>query len=108
MNVTAWTNMSGAQDLFVRPNLVTSGLWGYTIFGILYLIFIVVFAKGMEGDSNAETKAFTSASVIMIPVSALMSILADSNGVTMVPVYLTIFPIICSVIGVIYLSVNNR
>jgi hypothetical protein len=95
-NVSAWQNMTGIQDLFTRPNLVTSGYWGWAIWGVAYVIMFIIFSS----SAKDERVGFTVSSLIMCPVSFLMAILSTP----IIPVYATVIPIVLTVIGVIITS----
>ena len=97
INTSAWTHMTGIQDLITRPNLITP-LWGYSIYAILYILFFVVFVKSGRGD---ELEGFVASSVVMFPVTILMAI------ITLIPAETVLFPIAFAGIGIVVLTVSK-
>ena len=94
-------NMSSPEHVLTIPNTVTDGMLGLSIFGLTYVVLMFVMFGAMRGRTNGEKEAFLGASVVMIPISILMTVLQ------LLDVTITIFPIVLSVIGLMILARVN-
>lgn len=97
MNLTAWENMTDIGSMLSAPNQVTSGLWGYIIFGMIYAFLFIVFSAA----SNDEKKGLVSSSAIMTVVSILLVVLSPASP--LIPAEVTVIPLAITVISAMVL-----
>lgn len=95
-------NVTSPEQILSTANIPTNGLFGIAVWGVLYVIIFFMLISVMYNRYHGEKEAFLAASVVMIPISILMSV------IEVIDITITMMPVILTIIGVMIVSRVNE
>ena len=102
-NASIYENLQSLPELISASNTPTSGLFGIVIWATAYIVLFAVFMSSRYGSFNADKEALLASSVIMVPITSIMVL----PGIALIDVWLSVIPIILSIIGVMVVYRTN-
>jgi hypothetical protein len=102
-NASVYENLESLPALISANNIPTDGLFGIMIWAIAYIVIFTVFMSSRYGSYNADKEAFLASSIVMVPITSIMVL----PGIALVDVWLSVIPIILSVVGVMVVYRTN-